>query len=216
MVATKNIKFNVVNVLGKKVSNIELSKDAFGIKPHNQAMFDLVLSERASLRSGNHSTKTRSEVSGGGRKPWKQKGTGRARQGSIRSPQWRGGGIVFGPTPLKNYTLKINKKIRKLAMQSGLSYLAQNDRFIIVDNIEFKNPSTKDFEKMLKNFESDTKKVLLILNLNDQSYKTYLSARNLPNVLVVDQSTLFLDDLLNSNKIVMTEEVAKIIDGRFQ
>ncbi len=211
---SKNISLKVFNVLGKEVSKAELSNEVFGIEPHQQAMFDLILLERASLRQGTHKTKTRTEVSGGGRKPWRQKGTGRARQGSIRSPQWRGGGVVFGPTNNKNYTLKMNKKVKKLAMKSGLSYLTSNDRMLLIEDLTFKNPSTKDFKTMLSNFEADNKKVLLVMEFNDDTYKTYLSARNLNNVLVVSWEEIMLDDLLNSDKVIMTQEVAKNIEGR--
>ncbi len=207
-------KFDIVNVLGKKVSSLELSDSVFGIEPHNQAMFDLVLSERASLRQGTHQTKNRTDVSGGGRKPWRQKGTGRARQGSIRSPQWRGGGVVFGPQSNKNYELKINKKVKKLAMKSGYSQLAKEGKLIFVDNIEFKNPSTKDFTTMLKNLKIENKKVLLVLTSDEKDYKTFLSSRNLSNVLVSLDTDVMLDDLLNSDSVIMTEEIVKGIEGR--
>lgn len=209
-------KLNIVNVLGEKVSTTELDDEIFAIEPHNQAMFDTVLSERASLRQGTHSTKTRTEVSGGGRKPWKQKGTGRARQGSIRSPQWRGGGIVFGPTPLRNYDLKVNKKVRKLAMKSGWTLKIKEDKIKIIENMTFENPSSKDFIKMLDNVKANTRKVLLILNGVEEEWNTYLSARNLGNVLPVFIDEVLLDDILNSDSIVMTEAVIKNIEGRLQ
>ena len=207
-------KLNVVNVLGKEVSTTELNDSVFAIAPHNQSMFDLVLSERASLRQGTHKAKTRTEVSGGGRKPWKQKGTGRARQGSIRSPQWRGGGVVFGPTPLKNYELKINKKVKKLALRSGWSLKLEQKQIVLVDDMSFQNPSSKDFIKMLKNIKADARKVLLILEGNEKDYNTYLSARNIDNVLVVFNSEVLLDDLLNAHSIVTTEAALKTIEGR--
>ncbi len=207
-------KFDIVNVLGKKVKKLELSDKVFGITPHNQSMFDLVLSERASLRQGTHSTKTRDQVSGGGRKPWKQKGTGRARQGSIRSPQWRGGGIVFGPNPNKNYELKVNKKVKKLALRSGYSKLANENKLVFINDIEFKNPSTKDFLTMLKNLKIQDKKVFLILKDIEQNFKTFLSARNLSNVLISTDLNIMLDDLLNSDVVIMNEEIAKTIERR--
>ncbi len=207
-------KFDIVNVLGKKVKKLELSDKVFGINPHNQSMFDLVLSERASLRQGTHSTKTRDQVSGGGRKPWKQKGTGRARQGSIRSPQWRGGGIVFGPTPNKNYELKVNKKVKKLAFKSGYSKLANENKLVFIDNMEFKNPSTKDFLTMLKNLKVQDKKVFLVLKDIEENLKIFLSARNLSNVLISTDSNIMLDDLLNSDVVIMNEEIAKTIERR--
>ncbi len=207
-------KLNIVNVLGQKVSTIELNDEVFSIKPHNQSMFDLVLSERASLRQGTHSTKNRTEVSGGGRKPWKQKGTGRARQGSIRSPQWRGGGIVFGPTPLKNYELKMNKKARKLAMKSGWSLKLKDGQIHTIDNMEFKNPSSKDFIKLLNNIKVNEKKVLLVLNGDEKEYNTFLSSRNISNVLPVISTEVMLDDILNSQAIITTKKALKEIEGR--
>lgn len=206
--------FNIFNVLGKEVSKIELSDEVFAIEPHKQAMFDTVLSERAMLRQGTHKTKTRTEVAGGGKKPWKQKGTGRARQGSIRSPQWRGGGIVFGPTQNKNYELKVNKKVKKLAMKSGWSLKSSENRIFLIENISFNKPSTKDFVKMLNNLKVNDRKILLILNGDEVEYNTYLSAKNLSNVLPVFVDELLLDDILNSNKIITTENVLRGIEGR--
>lgn len=207
-------KLNIVNVLGEQVSTTEVSDAIFAIEPHNQSMFDTVLSERAALRQGTHDTKTRTEVSGGGRKPWRQKGTGRARQGSIRSPQWRGGGVVFGPTPLKNYELKVNKKIKKLAIKSGWSLKAKENKIFVIENIKFENPSSKDFIKMLDNIGANERKVLLVLNGDESEYNTFLSARNLGNVLPVFVEEVLLDDILNSNAVIVTEAVLRNIEGR--
>lgn len=208
-------KLNVLNVLGEEVSSIEINDAVFAIEPHNQAMFDVVLSERAALRQGTHDTKTRTEVSGGGKKPWRQKGTGRARQGSIRSPQWRGGGIVFGPTPLKNYELKVNKKVRKLAMKSGWSLKTKEGQIIVIDNMKFENPSSKDFVKMLNNVKANERKVLLLLNGDEEEYNTFLSSRNLQNVLPVFAQEVLLDDILNSQAVITTEKALRTIEGRF-
>ncbi|BDV02637.1 MAG: 50S ribosomal protein L4 [Candidatus Hepatoplasma vulgare] len=208
-------KFEVKNVLGKTVSELELSDKVFNIVPHNQSMFDLILFERAEWRQGSHSTKNRAEVRGGGRKPWRQKGTGRARQGSIRSPQWRGGGIVFGPTTEKNYSLKINKKVKLLAYRSVLSQLTNENKIFVLDNIDFVTPKTKDFIIMLSNFDAKNKKILLIIDSNEKSYNTYLSVRNLPNVFITDVRDIFINDLLSVNNIVLTKEVAKMLEGRF-
>lgn len=208
-------KFEVKNVLGKTVSELELSDKVFNIIPHNQSMFDLILFERAEARQGSHSTKNRAQVRGGGRKPWRQKGTGRARQGSIRSPQWRGGGIVFGPTPDRNYQLKINKKIKLLAYRSVLSQLTSENKIFILDNIDFVTPKTKDFIIMLSNFEAKNKKILLVIDSNEKSYNTYLSVRNLQNVFVTDVRDIFINDLLSVDNIVLTKEVAKMLEGRF-
>lgn len=205
---------NVLNVLGKKVESIELNDQVFNITPHEQAMYDLILAERASLRQGTHSTKTRSEVSGGGRKPWKQKGTGRARQGSIRSPQWRGGGIVFGPKSEKNYDLKINKKVKRLALRSGWSQLLKEDKLVVVDNLDFKTPSTKDFKIMLKNLDLESKKILLILPSISENEKknAYLSGRNIENISINLNTKVMLNELLKAKKVLLTKEAIKSVE----
>ena len=208
------MKFDVVNVLGKKQSDIELADSVFNIEPHNQAMFDLVLSERAAQRQGTHQVKNRSAVSGGGRKPWRQKGTGRARQGTIRAPQWKGGGIVFGPQKDQNYTLKVNKKVKLLALKSGWSIKAKENQLTIVDTIEFMTPKTQDFTKMLKNFNVQDKKTLLILSDVNKEQNTFMSARNIDSVLPLFHTDVLLDDILNADAVVMTAETAKLIEGR--
>ena len=139
----------VLNQSGANVKELELNETVFGIEPHQQSVFDVVMMQRASWRQGTHSTKTRSEVSGGGRKPWKQKGTGRARQGSIRAPQWRGGGIVFGPTP-RDYSIRVNRKVRRLALKSVLSEKFAEQNLIIVDGFNFEAPKTKEFNKVME------------------------------------------------------------------
>ena len=140
------LKVAVYNQDGANVNEIELNEAVFGIEPNNQTMFDIVLLHRASIRQGTHDTKGRSEVSGGGKKPWRQKGTGRARQGSIRAPQWRGGGTVFGPTPRK-YGFKLNKKVARLAFRSALSSKVQDNEFKVLDNIAYEAPKTKAMVK---------------------------------------------------------------------
>ncbi|BDV03649.1 MAG: 50S ribosomal protein L4 [Candidatus Hepatoplasma scabrum] len=205
---------DVLNVLGKKVDTLELAEEVFDITPHEQAMYDLILVERASLRQGTHSTKTRSDVSGGGRKPWKQKGTGRARQGSIRSPQWRGGGVVFGPKAEKNYTLKINKKVKKLALKSGWSQLLKENKIIVVDNLDFKTPSTKDFKIMLKNLAIEKEKVLFVIpsvEKNEQK-NAYLSGRNIKNISVNLNTNVMLNKLLKATKILLTKDAIKSVE----
>jgi len=137
-------KVALYNVSGEQVGEIELSDAIFGIEPHTHVLHEAILMQQASLRSGTHDVKGRSEVRGGGRKPWKQKGTGRARQGSIRSPQWRGGGIVFGPTP-RSYAYKLPKKVRRLAIKSALSSKVLFDNIIVLDQLQMNQPKTKDF-----------------------------------------------------------------------
>ena len=206
------MKIDIYNVLGKVVSSIELNESVFNIEPHNQAMFDQIMYERADKRQGTHSTKTRTEVSGGGRKPWRQKGTGRARQGSIRSPQWRGGGVVFGPKKNKNYTQKINRKVSLLALKSGWSVKSRANELKIVDEIEFNAPSTSDFVQMLKNFSSENNKVLMILKGDDSDFSTYLSSRNIVNVFSVPYKEVSLEDLINAEVVIITKEVIQLIE----
>lgn len=208
------MKLDILNVLGKTTDSIELSDSVFGVEPHNQAMFDLVLSERAALRQGSHSVKNRSAVAGGGRKPWKQKGTGRARQGSIRSPQWRGGGVVFGPQTNRNYKLNINKKVRTLAMKSGWSVKVNEGSVIILDSMEFKTPKTQDFVKLLSNIKADERKTLLVMSNADTELNTYISSRNIQSVMPLFYTDVLLDDILNANSVVMTADTAKLIEGR--
>ncbi len=205
------MKIDIYNVLGKKVSDIDLNESVFNVEPHQQAMFDLIMAERAKKRQGTHHTKTRTEVSGGGRKPWRQKGTGRARQGSIRSPQWRGGGVVFGPNKDRNYELKINKKVKKLALKSGWSEKVRENGLTILDEINFNAPSTSDFIQMIKNLKIDDKKVIMLLKGDDSDYSTYLSSRNLMNVLSVPYMELSLEDILNAESIIATKEVIELI-----
>ena len=137
-------KYTELNIKGEKVKDITLNDNVWGIEPNNAVLYDAIVLSRASLRQGTHATKTRSEVSGGGRKPWKQKGTGNARQGSIRAPHWVGGGVVFGPTPEKNYTKKMNRKERRLALKSALAYKAQEKELIVVDSLTLETPKTKE------------------------------------------------------------------------
>lgn len=137
-------KLQVLNHEGSKVTDLTLNDYVFGIAPHNQALYDVVNAQRAAMRQGTHDTKTRAEVSGGGKKPWKQKGTGRARQGSTRSPQWRHGGIAFGPTP-RSYDVKVNRKVAQLAMRSALSSHQANNSLVVVENLAVTQPKTKEF-----------------------------------------------------------------------
>ncbi len=149
-------KVSVLSQTGASVGEIELNDAIFGIEPNEAVLFDAVVAQRASLRQGNHKVKNRSEVAGGGRKPWRQKGTGRARQGSIRSPQWRGGGIVFGPTP-RSYSYKLPKKVRRLALKSALSAKVVEQNFLVLDALTLAAPKTKEFTKILKDLSLEKK-----------------------------------------------------------
>ena len=196
-------KVTVLNQSGANVKEVELNEAVFGIEPHQQSVFDVVMMQRASWRQGTHSTKNRSEVSGGGRKPWKQKGTGRARQGSIRAPQWRGGLIVSGPTP-RSYSLKVNRKVRRLALKSVLSEKLAEQNLIVVDTFSFEAPKTKEFNKVLEALSVATSALIVVADTDD-AYNAYLSARNLANVAMVTADNMSVYDVLAFDKLVMTE-----------
>ena len=204
------LKVAVYNQDGANVNEIELNEAVFGIEPNNQTMFDMVLLQRASIRQGTHDTKGRSEVSGGGKKKRKKKGTGRARQGSIRAPQWRGGGTVFGPTPRK-YGFKLNKKVARLALRSALSSKVQDNEFKVLDNIAFDAPKTKAMVKVLANLNAEGKTLLVVDEINDN---VMLSARNIPNLMILESTGINVYDILNSNNLIVTEAaVRKIEEG---
>jgi large subunit ribosomal protein L4 len=164
--------------------------------------------QRASLRQGTHKTKNRSEVAGGGRKPWKQKGTGRARQGSIRSPQWRGGGTVFGPTP-RSYAYKLPKKVRRLAIKSALSAKALEENILVLENLSFEAPKTKEFVAVLSNLSVDTKTLVVTDGLDE---KVALSARNIPGVTVVAADGLNVLDVVSHNKLILTKSAVEKVE----
>lgn len=201
-------KIDVLDINGKKVDSITLNDDVFAITPNEQALFDAVMLQRANVRQGTHSVKNRSAVSGGGRKPWRQKGTGRARQGTIRAPQWRGGGVVFGPTPRK-YTLKMNKKVRRLALKSALSTKLINGDIIVIDNLNLTTPKTKDFVQVVNNLNIERKGLFVTANIDEN---VYLATRNVNNILVQEPSEINVLDLLNVNKLVLTVEAVNKIE----
>lgn len=207
-------KLDVINQNGKKVSDIELSDAVFGIEPNQQAIFDAVVMQRASLRQGNHDTKTRTEVSGGGRKPYRQKGTGRARQGSIRATQWRGGGIVFGPTP-RSYKYSLNKKVRRLALKSVLTEKVQSSDMIVVDKFELAAPKTKEFVKIIENIGA-VKKTLFVVAAEEDIENAYLSVRNIPTMEMVLSDGINVYDIINANKVVFTEAAVKKVEEALQ
>jgi large subunit ribosomal protein L4 len=196
---------NVLNKQGKSVDKVELSDYVFGIEPHQQAIFDVVQAQRAAMRQGTHAVKDRSEVSGGGRKPWKQKGTGRARQGSIRSPQWKGGGVVFGPTP-RSYRVKLNQKVRQLALRSALSYHTKNNTLVVIDAFELAEAKTKTFKDILTALNVANKKVLCVSKQFTEN--DALSARNLPFVQFSNANHVSVYDVLNAKTLVVTKEAA--------
>lgn len=200
-------KITVVNQEGKALHKIELAEAVFGIEPKQQAVFDTLMMQRAAMRQGTHDVKNRWEVSGGGRKPWRQKGTGRARQGSIRSPQWRGGGVVFGPTP-RSYAVRINRKVRRLAVRSVLSEKLAGNALVVVDQIKLASPKTKDFVAIQSALKLE-RNTLFVFNSQENWENTYLSSRNLPNVIFTTVEGLNLYDMMRVQTIVFTEAAAQ-------
>ena len=201
-------KVKVVNVTGSEVGEIELSDKVFGIEPNESVLFEAIIAQRASLRQGNHKVKGRSEVSGGGRKPWRQKGTGRARQGSIRSPQWRGGGIVFGPVP-RSYSYKLPKKVRRLALLSALSSKVREESLVVVDALSFDAPKTKEFTKVLKDLSIAKKALFVTADLDEN---VALSARNLAGITVLPASGINVLDLVGHDQLVMTKAAVEKVE----
>ena len=202
-------KFDVYDLSAKKVGDIELADGVFNVEVNTQAIFDAVLRQQSSLRQGTHKVKTRSEVSGGGKKPFRQKGTGRARQGSSRAVQYRGGGIAFGPVP-RSHTFKLNRKVRRLALRSGLTLKATGGNLMVLDNVKFDRIKTKDFKTVLEAFNIE-RKVLVVVDVNEDFENAYLSSRNFGNVEMVTVEGLNIYDLQNANKLLITKEAAKKI-----
>ena len=196
----------VLNQAGEKVNEINLSESVFAVEPNMQVVYDVVYAQRASLRQGTHDTKTRTEVSGGGIKPWRQKGTGRARQGSIRSPQWRGGGIVFGPTP-RSYSVRVNKKVVKAAVKNLLTDRFNSKNIIVVDKIELADFKTKNLVAVLNAIKADAKKIIIITKEDNPTLA--LASRNIPNVYAQTKDHLSVLDLINGDMYVMTLDAVK-------
>ncbi|TYC48898.1 50S ribosomal protein L4 [Weissella muntiaci] len=186
---------------GSNAGEVELNDAVFGIEPNNNVITDAVLMQRASLRQGTHAVKNRSAVRGGGKKPWRQKGTGRARQGSIRSPQWRGGGIVFGPTP-RSYAYKLPKKVYRLALKSVLSQKVLDNALVMVDALSFDAPKTKDFKAVLNNLNVNEKTLIV---LDDNNTNAALAARNLQNVTVMTAKGVNVLDVINNDKLIVVQ-----------
>ena len=203
-------KFDVFDLTAQKVGDIDLADGVFNIEVNNQSIFDAVLRQRASWRQGTHDVKTRSEVSGGGKKPFRQKGTGHARQGSTRATQFRGGGIAFGPTP-RSYVFKINRKVRRLALRSALTLKAQNNNMLVLDSIVMDSVKTKEFVKVMNAFNLD-RKVLFVVDLEEDFDNAFLSMRNLPNAAMVAAEGINVYDILDAQKIVMTKAAAKKVE----
>ncbi|MFS0906724.1 50S ribosomal protein L4 [Priestia aryabhattai] len=201
-------KVALFNQNGENVGEIELQDAVFGIEPNNKVLFDAIVMQRASQRQGTSKVKNRSEVRGGGRKPWRQKGTGRARQGSIRSPQWRGGGVVFGPVP-RSYSYKLPKKVRRLAIKSALSTKVQDNSIVVLETLSFDAPKTKEMVAVLKNLTVERKALVVTADLNEN---VALSARNIPGVTVVAANGLSVLDVMNHDKLVITKDAVEKVE----
>ena len=193
---------------GSENGKVELNDAIWAVEPNENVVFDAVVMQRASLRQGTHAVKNRSAVSGGGRKPWRQKGTGRARQGSIRSPQWRGGGIVFGPTP-RSYAYKLPKKVRRLAIKSVLSQKVLDCDLVVVDGLNFDAPKTKAFATVLDGLKVSDKALVVLEDGNEVAAK---AARNLPNVKVVPAEGINVLDVVDYKKLILTQSALQKIE----
>ncbi len=203
------LKIKVLNQSGNEVSDLNLNETVFGIEPNTQVLYDVVHAQRAAMRSGTSSTKIRSEVRGGGRKPWRQKGTGRARHGSIRSPIWRGGGITFGPRPNKNYRRKVNKKANQLAFRSILSYRLANDQLVVVDKLHLEEPKTKGFQEIYNNLVSVGRVIFVDVDFTEN---VTLASRNIQAVKIENANHTSVYDLANANKVVLTTDAVKYFE----
>ena len=201
-------KIDVYSVAGKKVSDIELKEEVFGIEPNEAIVHSVLVNYLANQRQGTQSTKTRSEVRGGGRKPWRQKGTGRARQGSIRAPQWIKGGIALGPKP-RSYKYRVNKKERQLAIKSLLSSKVLENNLVVVDKFDFKEIKTKQMADAMKNLKVDATALVVLPSNNEIVQK---SARNLADVRTSSVNTINVFDLLKYKKLVLTVDTIKKLE----
>ena len=199
---------SVYNMEGKEVGTIELNDAVFGAKINEHLVHMAVVQQLANNRQGTQKAKTRSEVSGGGRKPWRQKGTGHARQGSTRAPQWTGGGVVFAPVP-RDYSFKLNKKEKRAALKSALSDKVANGKLVVVDALTFDAPKTKEFAKVLANLNVNDK-ALVVLNNNDVNVIS--SARNIPTVKTSLTNTINVYDIVNAKTLVLTQDAVKTIE----
>ena len=201
-------KVDVYNMQGKKVSDVELNEAVFGIEPNETIVHSVLVNYLANQRQGTQSTKTRAEVRGGGRKPWRQKGTGRARQGSIRAPQWIKGGIALGPKP-RSYTYRVNKKEKQLAIKSLLSAKVLDNELTVVDKLEVKEPKTKVMVKALTDLKVEGKTLIILADKNEN---VLLSSRNIEGVKTIELNTINVFDLLNCNKLVLPLDTVKKLE----
>ena len=202
-------KIDVLNIKGEKVKNITLDKDIWNIEPNDAVLYDAIRLATSNARQGTHSVKNRSEVSGGGRKPWRQKGTGRARQGSTRAPHWYHGGVVFGPQTEKNYTIKMNRKERKLALKSALSYKVIDSELIVLDALKLEYNKTKEMKDILANLKVDRNILIVVDELDDN---VVLATRNLNNVLLLSADEINTMDVVSAHVLIATESAIKSVE----
>ena len=193
---------------GSQNGEVELNAAIFGIEPNENAMYEAIIRQRASMRQGTHAVKNRSAVSGGGKKPWRQKGTGRARAGSIREPQWRGGGIVFGPQP-RSYNYALPRKVRQLAVKSALSEKVANKALVAVDSLSFDAPKTKEFAAAMDSLKAGNKVMVVV---TDDDKNAVLSGRNLASATVVTPAQMNILNLVNSDKLVITKSALSQVE----
>ena len=202
-------KVDIFNLKGEKINDVKLNDNIFGITPNDKVLYDAIILGRASLRQGTHSTKTRSEVRGGGRKPWRQKGTGRARQGSIRAVQWVGGGRYGTPVP-RDYSKKMNRKERVIAIKSAYAHKAIDNEIIVLEDLVLSTPKTKDFIKVLDSLKITDKKILLVVKELDEN--VILATRNLSNIILVTPEEISVLDLVGADLLVATSDALKRIE----
>lgn len=201
-------KIDILDLQGKKISDVTLKAELWKTEPNDAVLYDAIRLSNNSLRQGTHETKTRSEVSGGGKKPWRQKGTGRARQGSTRAPHWPGGGVVFGPHP-RSYSFKMNKKERKLALKSALAYKVKDKELIVIDDFKITSNKTKDVKEILNNLKA-SRNVLIVVSKLDENM--VLATRNLRNVLLLDASEINTYDIVAADTMIVTKEALNTIE----
>ena len=199
--------YDVYDLTANKVGSVDLKDEVFNCEVSEQSVFDAVLRQQSSLRQGTHKVKNRREVSGGGKKPFRQKGTGRARQGSIRAVQYKGGGVAFGPTP-RSHTFKLNRKVRELALRSGLTLKAKGNDLFVLDSITLPNIKTKDFKNILKSFKVE-RKALFVVDSEEDYLSSFMSLRNLTGIELVTVEGLNIFDLQNADKLFLTKKAAE-------
>jgi len=204
----KMLKIALLNIKGEKVKDIQLNDSIFGIEPNETVVYNAIVLAQASLRQGTHKVKTRSEVRGGGRKPWRQKKTGNARQGSIRSPQWRGGGIVFGPVP-RSYDKKMNKKERRLALKSALSYKVIGKELIAIDDFNIDSTKTKDMIEIMNNLKVNKSALIVVSELTDN---LVLASRNLSDIKVISANEVNTFDVVTYDYLLIAEDAIKVLE----